>query len=381
MKKKDLVGFITSQVNLSFGGGHSITNHVVKGLLEKNDFYFIGEDRFWSKIFKDSNFQVFNNKCGWEPVVPKNILLLPFSYLKGLLFFLKFYKLLKKTDTFIFNASFTEAFFLAPFIKLFLKNKKIIYTIHGGAVPYVFKKTILGKILKFIWKDDLAIFVSKSQQKQWSTLNLIPKKFEIIYNGISINSFSTKPYFETLETEINFGFIGRLQKEKGIYDLLSALEKIKSTRKIRISIAGENNNIPEITEFLSKLKLPSNISVKWLGTVKNSNKFFSSLDCLIFPTHFESFGLVQVEAWERGVPVICSNIDSLVEIKSFANALEKKLLFKLKNPGDLANKIDYFIENLGIYKDPSYKTNLHKFVKNNFSVEKMIANYEEVLLA
>jgi glycosyltransferase involved in cell wall biosynthesis len=367
MKK---VVFINSQNNQSFAGGHSVTLNLLSHLSQEIEFSFIGRDKFWLKMFQEKGLKTYNSIAGFEPITLKNILLFPISILMGLIFFIRYFNVLKNSDFILFNATFTEVFFLAPYIKLFLPNKKIIHTIHSNKIPNIFKKTFLGKVLKLLWLNDLAIFVSKSQLQEWLEIGITPKKSQVIFNGVKTYDFLPKIYNKS--KNITLGFLGRLETEKGIDFLLESMKQ-SNLKNLNLNIAGEGS----LTENIKNLA-DENEQINYFGSVKDIQSFLSNIDALVCPSQRESFGLVVCEAWERGIPVICSDIHVFGELKNYTNKKEKELIFRYGDKNDLIKKINLFTNNINDYNNENYQLELHNLVKNTFSVEKMTDSYRQI---
>jgi glycosyltransferase involved in cell wall biosynthesis len=366
MQKPNIV-FINSRINESFAGGHTVTKNILKHFRNQIEFSFIGRDKFWTKMFQENNFKTYKDVCGFEPVILNNLFLFPVSFLMGFYFFLKYFKDLKEANFLVFNASFTEIFFLSPWVKLLTKTE-IIHTLHGGC-PTVFKKTWLGQLLKFLWGDDQVIFVSKSQLQEWKDNNIAPKNAKIIFNGVEVNEFI--PNKKPLKNTLKLGFIGRLEKEKGIDFLISSLQE--SSLNFNLKIAGKGSLENGLRE-----QVKNNNKFDFNGSVSDIGKFLSGIDLLICPSLNEAFGLVVCEAWERGMPVVCSNIKVFKELKSYTNTFEQNLIFESKNGHDLLKKIEYFIANKQLFCDGKHQLFLHQIVKENFSIKQMMLGYKNI---
>jgi glycosyltransferase involved in cell wall biosynthesis len=102
------------------------------------------------------------------------------------------------------------------------------------------------------------------------------------------------------------GYIGRLHPKKNIDVLIRALAEAPPAVTLRIAGVGEEQFSRSLKELASSLGLDSRI--EWLGLVNANGKpaFFASIDLLVMPSLYESFGLVAAEAIMHGVPVIVS---------------------------------------------------------------------------
>jgi glycosyltransferase involved in cell wall biosynthesis len=129
---------------------------------------------------------------------------------------------------------------------------------------------------------------------------------KVIYNSrkldININKMVDLNY-------INFGFIGTLAPNKGIEVLLKAYHKIKKPNH-RLFVAGSGKK--DYEEYLkSKYK---DDSIVFMDRV-DPKDFFEKVDVTIVPSiWYEPLGMVVVESFAFGVPVIGSNIGGIPEM-------------------------------------------------------------------
>jgi glycosyltransferase involved in cell wall biosynthesis len=111
-------------------------------------------------------------------------------------------------------------------------------------------------------------------------------------------------------------FVGRLERRKGIDLILeSAGEILESDPNAFLVIAGRD---PEnwAEKFRETLTGPLADRFIALGEVSNATreKLLAHAYCVLFPSRYESFGLVPLEAFVHGVPVVASNSGAIPEV-------------------------------------------------------------------
>jgi glycosyltransferase involved in cell wall biosynthesis len=115
---------------------------------------------------------------------------------------------------------------------------------------------------------------------------------------------------------LRLGFLGRLHPKKNVDTLLRALALLPE--RFTLIIGGDGP--PDLRSTLVSLADQLGISrrVSWKGFVPSDRKdeFFQSIDVLVMPSAFESFGIVAAEAMMRGVPAIVSRPTGAAEIIS-----------------------------------------------------------------
>ena len=128
-------------------------------------------------------------------------------------------------------------------------------------------------------------------------------------------------------------YIGRLSEEKGIDILLNAWSKCK----LPLKIIGNG----PLQEYVEQKSL---VNIEYLGRKDKPEviNFITNADFIIMPsTCYETFGMVIIEAFACGIPVIVSRLGSLQTI--IENNMTG-LHFETGNADDLVEKVQWMID-------------------------------------
>ena len=176
------------------------------------------------------------------------------------------------------------------------------------------------------------------------------EKINVAPNGININMFNgvEKDYeFRrqyALDNEKIILFIGRLVYEKGVQHLIAAMPKILGGyHDAKLVIAGKGGMIDELKAQVNFMGLGNKVYFTGYMDQKQVCKMYKCADISVFPSTYEPFGIVALEAMLSGTPVVVSDIGGLNEIvehgvdgmKSYAgnpNSLADSILGLLYNP-------------------------------------------------
>ncbi|MFH4963795.1 glycosyltransferase family 4 protein [Gaetbulibacter sp. M235] len=185
---------------------------------------------------------------------------------------------------------------------------------------------------------------------------------QVIYNGFKFNDeiFAKKelPQGET----IVFGYIGQLNKSKGVELLLNIFAHFDKSDKWKLKIAGKADE-----NYLKKLKqINESKSVEFLGFV-NSSDFFNKIDVLIVPSLWnEPFGRVVLEGIIKNKVVIGSNVGGIKELLSE----NPNFLFDPNDKDDLLRVLKSVFSNRNILQEFSFNPDkLSKFSLKNTSLQ------------
>ena len=146
-------------------------------------------------------------------------------------------------------------------------------------------------------------------------------KINVIPNGININNFNgiTKDYdFRrkyAMDNEKIILYIGRLVYEKGVQHLISAMPKIiNGYNDTKLIIGGKGGMYDELREQAKNLGIENKVYFTGYLSSKEVQKMYKCADIAVFPSTYEPFGIVALEAMLAGVPTVVSDIGGLNEI-------------------------------------------------------------------
>jgi glycosyltransferase involved in cell wall biosynthesis len=369
--------WVASPLTDTRGGALTVTRNIVQGLKDDSHTY-LGSCGYMGEMFEENGGQFVESFAGFEPVTIKNWLLMPVSFVLGLAQVVKHRKLYRKADRVILATCHTEAFFTLPWVLLWFK-KPVIVMNHTGRCPQSLYKNPLNFIMKWIYNHSQVVFVSHAHLDMWKQYNFAGTDTKVVHNGVKVNDFA--PVDHSDKTDITFGYLGRIEEQKGLETLFTSLESISLNKMIKIRVGGVGADEIKYKTWSSKISSQNpHITFEWLGQVQDTKDFFNSIDCLLFPSKFESFGLVMVEAWERGVPVICSDIPAFRELKLFANELEQGLVFASEKNDSLTTKITYFLDAQSFFQSQSHQKDLHETAQNHFSLDIAVAKIKNIIV-
>jgi len=124
--------------------------------------------------------------------------------------------------------------------------------------------------------------------------------------AISVSEVPSKPNLVV--------FLGHLEADKGIYDLLDAIAGVRaSVPDVRLACAGDGDRIG-VARYAEMLGLAD--AVKFTGYVGPSGKraLLESAAVLALPSYEEALPVSLLEAMSAGVPVVASSVGGIPEV-------------------------------------------------------------------
>ena len=200
-------------------------------------------------------------------------------------------------------------------------------------------RNALSKTKKVFFQnyDDMNLFIERKFVKT-SIAERIPG------SGIDYKKFSPIILKEKDPNTFTFLFIGRLIKDKGIFEYINA------ARIIRRKFPNATFNVigPFWTQNLKKNTITHTQLQNWidegvidyLGEKKDVRKFIAEADCIVLPSYREGTSNTLLEAASMEKPAIASNTTGCKEIVSDA---ETGFLCSVRDELDLSDKMERMI--------------------------------------
>lgn len=179
--------------------------------------------------------------------------------------------------------------------------------------------------------DRLVAATPLEKEDQITLYGAPPAKIDIVPPGVNLNLFRPLAPQEAMKAICPYSgrkmilFVGRIQPLKGIDSLMRAMALVLQRHpdlknQVCVSIIGgaadPDSELERVElERLHRLKEDLGIShlITFLGA-KDQNtlaQYYSAAQMVVMPSHYESFGMVAIEAMACGTPVIASDVGGL----------------------------------------------------------------------
>ncbi len=141
-------------------------------------------------------------------------------------------------------------------------------------------------------------------------------KIEVVYNGVPKNGIDASMAREKLGSEFGISesekiilFVGSGFMRKGALEFLELLSKLQN-RSFKAIIVGKEKNIKRYEAISEKL----GVNAIFTGPRRDADMFYAGSDIFLFPTRYEPFSNVCLEAMAGGCAVITTAQNGASEI-------------------------------------------------------------------
>lgn len=112
-------------------------------------------------------------------------------------------------------------------------------------------------------------------------------------------------------TAIVFLYVGRITKDKGLFDLIAAMNMVSGQYPdAELWIVGPDE-VGIQKDLLGQVGV--NVKVRWLGQTFHPEHYMVAADILLLPSYREGFGSVIIEAAACGIPAIAYKTEGVVD--------------------------------------------------------------------
>lgn len=183
------------------------------------------------------------------------------------------------------------------------------------------------------------------------------KKFDINKKGEYRKYIREK--YQISSDKYVFGYVGRINRDKGINELLAAFKKLLNTYKdIYLMIVGNMDSKESLDQELYKWSKDCK-QVIYTGSTNVVEQYLSVMDCYILPSYREGFGMGTIEAEAMALPVIVTDIPGPIDAM-IPNVTG--LTVEVRNVESLYTAM----KKMYLQPDKSYGVNGLKFVTEKF---------------
>jgi glycosyltransferase involved in cell wall biosynthesis len=248
------------------------------------------------------------------------------------------------------------------------------------------KQTIITKLVKRLYKFALQknykIFFQNSDDKElFNANNLINMKYVDVLPGSGIDTTKFIPIQTNINENFMFLFIGRLLKDKGIYEFIDAIKIVQQNYpNILFQVVGDidNKNNTSITQENLNQWIDNKL-IEYYRFSDDIASYIANADCVLLPSYREGTPRVLLEAASMEKPLISTNVPGC---RNVVDDGVNGFLCEVKNSKDLANKMEKMLNLSKEERQKMGKRGREKMIKEfdeKIVIDKYLQTIKEIL--
>lgn len=339
-----------------------------------------------------NTLQLIKN-CTFKPVyIARQI-----NFFADLLTVMKLWKLFRKERYHIIHSTTPKAGLLCAIAAKLAGTPVCIHTYTGQAWITMsgMKKRLVRFCDKIIASLNCYSYTDSNSQRTFLIENNIVKaeKLKVIGSGslagVNTQRFCQDNYSELEKTQLKNSlkidsnskillFVGRVTKEKGIFELIDAVEQmLLKGHELTLIVVGpfDQNNEQEMRQYAEQR---CGNKIIFTGFHAEPEQFMAITDLLCLPSYREGFGTVVIEAGAMGIPVLGTNIYGLSDavIDGVTGVLAEP-----KNTEQLTHALEQLLadDSLRVYMGQQAKARAIKEFDSDYCSALLVEEYKRLL--
>jgi 1,4-alpha-glucan branching enzyme len=208
-------------------------------------------------------------------------------------------------------------------------NLPLIATIHATehgrnhGIHTDLQRTIHGLEWRLTYEAWRVIVCSTFMRREVEAVFQLPHdKVDVLPNGVDAALFQPREVISAagklgyaMDDEHIVLFLGRLVYEKGVHTLLEAAPSILAEHpRTKFIIVGQGYTRSSLEHRAAELGILQNVLFTGFIADEERNRLLQIADVAVFPSLYEPFGIVALEAMSAGTPVVVADVGGLADV-------------------------------------------------------------------
>lgn len=205
-----------------------------------------------------------------------------------------------------------------------------------GRIVALVKAASFYVVVSLLRKADAIIAVSRFTAESLRRSGILNAKVFVSGNAVDTKFIED---FKSLRSAKIYDavFVGRISKEKGVFDLVEAWKKVvKAKSDAKLLIVGSGLELEPLKNAVALSGLGRNVFVNGRCTDAELFRLLKQSKVFVFPSLFEGWGISVAEALACGLPVVAYDIPALREVFGKCKSV---FLVPVKDIDGLASRI------------------------------------------
>ncbi|WP_226010904.1 glycosyltransferase family 4 protein [Halomicrobium salinisoli] len=248
---------------------------------------------------------------------------------------------LRREEVDVLHTHSTEAGIIGRLAAFVARTPVVVHEVHGDPVTDD-RNPVLNAFLRTMERqcarvaDRLVVKADRIRELYLDRGIGRPEQYERIYHGVDLSRFDETATHDSKRIL----FVGRLERGKGLFDLLEAFESVDDAKLL---IAGTG----ALYEPLADAVRDQELEAELLGYCDDVPSLMASADVFVLPSYREGTPRVITEAMAAGLPVVATDIAGIPE------QVRDGETGYLVEPGDVRSLSDHLEE---LLDDPQKRT-------------------------
>ncbi len=241
--------------------------------------------------------------------------------------------------------SFWEKGLMCVLAKKITRSNVIIAPRSGFIINDINAKGKLYNFIKYVFREvDTVICQSKSWKNIFESITDLnhSSKFTIIENVIDFDRYKDSTIRNrTSGDKVVILFMAWVSRDKGIYELIDAIQKLKETTSdFKVLVAGLGKDFDAIAVKIREMELTDQVELKGWVLGNEKLELLEQTDIFVLPTYFDGYPNSLMEAMAAGKACIATKVGSIPDM---IEDNENGMLIEKQNTQQLFEKLELLV--------------------------------------
>jgi glycosyltransferase involved in cell wall biosynthesis len=195
---------------------------------------------------------------------------------------------------------------------------RVVYQVHGGALPQRFfagNRALTAFLRRSLEMPDLVLVLGQRELEAYR--DFVPEQDVVaLPNGIDCRPYGATPTVQSRPGQpLRLVYIGRIAREKGLYETLQALRLARELGvDARLVVAGSGAEEPRLRRYAQALGIAPRVC--FAGEVFGADKvkLLAGADAMVLASYSEGMPYALLEAMAAGIPVIATSVGAIPDV-------------------------------------------------------------------
>jgi glycosyltransferase involved in cell wall biosynthesis len=160
---------------------------------------------------------------------------------------------------------------------------------------------------------DGVLVLSTEEQRQWQAFRSRPRVFAVKNPYVRKYSSVAREAGETPGERPRVLFVGRLTKEKGVFDLVEAIPHVLARADCDLVVVGDGGQERKLRDQIRRLGLEDRVTMTGYLAGSDLSGEYARATILVLPSWSEGFPTVLAEAMDAGLAIVTTRIRGAVD--------------------------------------------------------------------